>query len=367
MDKISSALPIRENIPLAPFTTLGVGGPARFFIEAKTEDHILRALEFAQSKPCPVFVLGGGSNLVVSDAGFPGLVIKIELSGFQCDKDTGRYSVAAGVEWDSFVQHSVDKNLAGIECLSGIPGTVGGAPIQNIGAYGEEVSEVITGITALDRASGRIRELSNRDCQFSYRTSLFNTTCRDRFIIMRIAFALRMDGLPRIHYPDLQKRFAENPHSPSLAEVRKAVLQARRAKAMVVQDGDPDTKSAGSFFKNPLLEQEAVNAIEAEACKRGVIRPSERIPRFPVSPGREKVPAAWLIEHSGFRKGYVYKNAGLSSRHALAIVNRGGATAQDILDLMHLIQTRVRESFGIELHPEPVFIGFENASRKPAF
>jgi UDP-N-acetylmuramate dehydrogenase len=144
-------------------------------------------------------------------------------------------------------------------------------------------------------------------------------------------------------------------------------LQARRAKAMVVQDGDPDTKSAGSFFKNPLLEQEAVNAIEAEACKRGVIRPSERIPRFPVSPGREKVPAAWLIEHAGFRKGYVYKNAGLSSRHALAIVNRGGATAQDILDLMHLIQTRVRESFGIELHPEPVFIGFENASRKPAF
>lgn len=311
-------------------------------------------------------MLGGGSNLVVSDAGFPGLVIKIELSGFQCDKDTGRYSVAAGVKWDSFVQHSIDKNLAGIECLSGIPGTVGGAPIQNIGAYGEEVSEVITGIVALDRASGRIRELSNRDCRFSYRTSLFNTTCRDRFIIMRIEFALRMDGRPRIQYPDLRKRFAESPHFPSLAEVREAVLQARRAKAMILDAGDPDTKSAGSFFKNPILEKEAVNAIETQARNRGILAASASIPRFPVSPGKEKIPAAWLIEHAGFRKGYVYKNTGLSSRHAQAIINRGGADAQDIVELMHLIQKRVRESFGIELYPEPVFIGFENAMPTPA-
>ena len=182
-----------------------------------------------------------------------------------------------------------------------------------------------------------------------------------------VEFALRADGRPRIHYPDLQKRFAESPHFPSLVEVREAVLQARRAKAMVLDDGDPDTKSAGSFFKNPVLDSEAITAIEAEARKRGVLRPSERFPRFPTSPGREKVPAAWLIENAGFSKGCVHKNAGLSSKHALAIINRGGANAQDIIELMYWIQTRVRESFGIELHPEPVFIGFENASQKPAF
>ncbi len=359
MIESSAALPIRENIPLAPYTTLGVGGPARFFIEAKTEEHILAALGFAQSRGCPVFILGGGSNLVVSDSGFPGLVIKMELSGIQRDGDSGKYSVAAGVEWDSFVQRCVAGNLAGIECLSGIPGTVGGAPIQNIGAYGEEVHEVVSRITALDLNSGCIRVLSHADCQFSYRSSIFNTTQKNRFIILKVEFLLRTDGVPRIHYPDLQRRFAGSADSPSINDVREAVLQARQAKSMVLLAGDPDAKSAGSFFKNPFLDNETVSAIEREARRRGKLGPSERIPRFPASPGKEKLPAAWLIERAGFHKGYAHKNAGLSSKHALAIINRGGASAQDILDLMRLIQSRVEDIFGIALQPEPVFVGFE--------
>ena len=359
MSKPGKILTVQENVPIAPYTTLGVGGPARFFIEAQTEEQILDAMEFARARSYPVFVLGGGSNLVVSDSGFPGLVLKIELAGIHPleDETSGEFSVAAGVDWDAFVLHCVNRNLAGIECLSGIPGTVGGTPVQNVGAHGEDVSEVISQVRVLDRDSLQVTKIANADCKFAYRSSIFNTTQKDRYIILSVDFVLRTDGRPRIHYPDLQKRFAGSAHVPKVLEVREVVLQTRRSKAMVISDSDPDTRSAGSFFKNPVLDTDNVERLESGARSRGLIGSSESIPRFAASAGKEKLPAAWLIEHAGFHKGYVHKNAGISSKHALALVNRGGATAQDVLELMSLIQARVQEAFGITLQPEPVFVG----------
>jgi UDP-N-acetylmuramate dehydrogenase len=357
---LKAILSIHENVPLAPYTTLGVGGPARFLIKAETEEQLVDAMDFARAHGHPVFVLGGGSNILISDSGFPGLVLKIELSGIQTpSEDWGTMSVASGVKWDDFVQHCVSRNLAGIECLSGIPGTVGGAPIQNIGAYGEDVSEVILRVRAFDRNSHHITELSSADCQFAYRSSIFNTIRRNRYIIMSVDFALRTDGRPRIHYPDLQRRFAGGTPIPKLGKVREAVMQIREAKAMVLRNNDPDSRSAGSFFRNPVLNSDLVSEVETKARANGQLGSSESIPRFPTAPGKEKVPAAWFIEHAGFHKGYAYGNAGISSKHALALINRGGATAQEILDLMHKIQARVQMLFGIDLHAEPEFVGFE--------
>jgi UDP-N-acetylmuramate dehydrogenase len=361
MHKSDSDLSFFENVPLAPYTTLGVGGPARFFAKATAEDQVRNAMEFARAHSYPVFILGGGSNIIVSDKGFPGLVIKIELPGIQSlsNADNSEISVGAGVEWDAFVQHSVNRNLGGIECLSGIPGTVGGAPVQNVGAYGQEVSDVILGVRAMDRASNSILQLDRADCQFSYRSSIFNTTQKDRYIILRVDFSLRTDGKPSIHYKDLQHHFSPNSKTPTLEEAREAVLRIRESKAMVLRKNDPDSKSVGSFFKNPVLSLDTAANVEKDAQARGIIGASERIPRFPAHEGNEKLPAAWLIEHAGFHKGYVLGRAGISSKHALAIVNRSGAAAQDILDLMHRIQIRVLELFGVNLDPEPVFVGFE--------
>jgi UDP-N-acetylmuramate dehydrogenase len=360
MNKPGMALPVDENICLAPYTTLGVGGPAKFLIRARTEDQILEAIHFARAHSCPMFILGSGSNVIVSDDGFPGLVLKIELPGIRPFDDGFGTSVAvgAGVEWDVFVQYCVNRGFAGVECLSGIPGTVGGTPVQNVGAYGEEVSDVISGIRVLDLDTGGIFQIGSADCGFAYRSSIFNTICKERYIILKVDFVLRSDGKPRIHYPDLQRRFS-GARVPSVGEVREAILQIRKAKAMVLVAGDPDCRSVGSFFKNPVLNPQMVAEVEQRARSGRLLGSSESIPRFPAAEGKEKVPAGWLIEHAGFHKGYARGNAGISSKHSLALVNRGGATAQDFLDLMHLIQARVHELFGVELRPEPVFIGFE--------
>ncbi len=359
MNTSGSDLHISESVPLAPYTTLGVGGPARFLARARTEEHILDALDFARARSCPVFVLGGGSNIVVSDAGFPGLVLKIEIPGILSPDGTGgtRLSAGAGEDWDAFVRHCVNRNLAGIECLAGIPGTVGGTPIQNVGAYGEEVSDVIVGIRALDRESGSITELGSRDCQFTYRSSIFNTTLRNRYVILRVDFVLRSDGKPRIHYKDLQQRFGGT--EPKISEVRDAVLQIRKSKAMLLIDGDPDSRSVGSFFKNPILTSEAAAGVERAARSHRFLADSESLPSFAAPDGMMKLPAAWLIEHAGFQKGYALGRAGVSGKHALALINRGGATAKDMLHLMGMIQTRVLSLFGVELQPEPVFVGFD--------
>jgi UDP-N-acetylmuramate dehydrogenase len=350
---------IAENRPLAPYTTLGIGGPARLFADVSEEPQLLEALEEAERRALTVFVLGGGSNLVVSDSGFPGLVIRIALHGRRVDDRSATLTAAAGEDWDPLVAFCVERNWAGIECLSGIPGTVGGTPIQNVGAYGQEVSEVITSVRAFDRSERRFVELSNRDCGFTYRTSIFNSTVRERYIVTSVSYALRPGGKPRIGYPDLERRFVGRREPPSLAEVREAVRAIRAAKSMLLVPGDPDARSAGSFFKNPIVTTERAEAIESAARRHGALEEEGEIPRFPAPSGKVKLPAAWLIERAGFAKGYRRGRVGISTRHTLAIVNRGGATAAELLMLVREIQERVEALYGIALVPEPVFVGFE--------
>jgi UDP-N-acetylmuramate dehydrogenase len=350
MDKNRTDIRIHENVALASYTTLGIGGPARYFAIIYSPEQISSAMEFARVHECPAFILGGGSNIVVSDSGYGGLVLKIEISGIQHiqeDTQSVRLSVGAGVEWDSFVQYCVEKNLAGIECLSGIPGTVGGVPIQNVGAYGQEAGETISAVEAWDRKSGKIVQLSKLDCGFSYRTSIFNTSQIDRYILLRVEFDLLPGGTPCLQYEDLRQQLDDSGQAATIQNVRETVLKIRESKGMIVREEDPDSKSVGSFFRNPILTP-------AEFA-----RLDENIPHYNNQEGNIKLPAAWLIEHAGLSKGFVHGCAGLSGKHSLALINRGGATAQNVVDLMHLVQNRVQEAFDIKLQPEPIFVGFE--------
>ncbi len=357
MKRPASPMVLRENVPLAPFTTLGVGGPARFFVEAEDEVQVVNALEFASLRNLPVFVLGGGSNLVVADSGFQGMVVRIALRGIR-QETAGRIVAAAGEDWDSLVRLCVGQGLAGIECLSGIPGTVGGTPVQNVGAYGQEVSEVIASVRVLERKTPKTLDLDNAACGFSYRTSLFNGSERDRYVVLAVAFQLHPGAGPRIAYPELQRRFEGRTVRPTLADVRAAVLRIREGKSMVLRTGDPDSKSAGSFFKNPIVSESDARFAEEAAMSRASSKESSNMPCYPMGDGRVKLSAAWLIEHAGFSRGYCRGQAGLSSKHALAIINRGGATAGEILALMAEIQAAVDGLFHVKLVPEPVFVGF---------
>ncbi len=345
---------LQENVPLAPLTTFQVGGPARWFVEAETEADVRAAVEHAGANSLPLFVLGGGSNLVVSDAGFPGLVLKIALRGIEEREEGGKqvFDAAAGEDWDAFVARAVSRDCAGIECLSGIPGNVGGTPVQNVGAYGQEVADSIVSLRVLDTASGEAKELSNADAGFTYRTSIFNSSQRGRYIVLRVSYALTPGGKPKIGYADLKNFFAGNP-SPTLAQTREAVRQIRLSKAMLIVPGDDDSRSAGSFFKNPIVSQTEYARIAGIAAQHSLKPPS-----YPAPDAKVKLAAAWLVEQSGFVKGYTRGPVGISRRHSLAIVNRGGATAADIIALKEEIQKRVFETFGVQLIPEPVFVGF---------
>lgn len=348
---------LRENVPLAAFTTFGIGGPARYFVEAKNEAEIIRAFEFANDNSLDIFVLGGGSNILVSDAGINALVIHIATKGIRATgtDNGGRRLVtaAAGEDWDVFVQYCVENDLAGVECLSGIPGLVGGTPIQNVGAYGQEVSETIVSVRCFDRSSGGVLELSNIECGFSYRKSIFNSTHKERFIVLEVTYALVPNGPPKLVYRDLKKIFSEE-EKVSLAETREEVLRIRRMKSMVIDPDDPNSRSAGSFFKNPEMTVAAFAELASRAERLAVGEP----PQFLINENTIKVPAAWIIENSGISKGFRIGNAAVSANHALALVNLGGAAAADILDLKERIQTNVLETFGVELFPEPDFIGF---------
>jgi len=335
-----------EGIPLAPYTTFRIGGPARWFAKAGTEEDIFAAIEFARSRNLPLFILGGGSNLLVSDEGFPGLVLHIALRGIE--QTYHFFRVAAGENWDEFVTHAVAQNYAGIECLSGIPGTVGGTPVQNVGAYGQEVAETIVAVRTIDLNNLEVKDLSPDECRFSYRRSIFNSTQRGRYIVTRVDYALRRDGRARIAYADLKKQFAGG-SEPSLAEVSTAVRSIRHQKGMLIVDGDPDCRSAGSFFKNPVIGAQHFARIAAGFA--------ERVPTYPAGEGFFKLPAAWLVEQAGFHKGYALGPAGISSRHTLALINRGEAKASDILALRDRIVAAVEEKFSIRLEPEPVFLG----------
>jgi UDP-N-acetylmuramate dehydrogenase len=342
---------IQENIPLAPLTTMKVGGPARYFVEASGEADVREAVALAKARHWPLFILGGGSNLVIADSGWPGLVLKIAVGGIENDRQC--FEAGAGVDWDNFVAQAVAQDCAGIECLSGIPGSVGATPVQNVGAYGQEVSATVESIRAFDLTTERIVTLMNRDCGFSYRTSIFNTTQRGRYIVLRVTFHLSKDRAPSLKYADLQKHFSTWKTQPSLTQVREAVREIRRSKGMLIVPGDEDSRSAGSFFKNPVLSetQFAELNIRAEAQRL-------KIPSYPTLANQHKVSAAWLVEHSGFAKGYKLGDAGISRKHALALVNCGGATAKDIVRLNDKIQEEVERNWGIQLQPEPVFVGF---------
>jgi UDP-N-acetylmuramate dehydrogenase len=346
---------IQENVPLAGKTTLKIGGAARFFVAAKSENDVVEAVRFAGENSLEIFILGGGSNVLISDKGFDGLVLQVALKGisaFQEADETIFITANAGEDWDELVAYCVDENLAGVECLSGIPGFVGGTPVQNVGAYGQEVSETIVSVRVFDRKEKRFADLSNRQCGFAYRTSIFNTTEKNRYIVLAVTYALKRGGEPKIVYADLKKYFGEQ--KPSLADARRAVIEIRAAKSMVIDENDPNSKSAGSFFKNPIVSKEKFLEISEKAKSFGV----ETVPGFAVDENSVKIPAAWLIENSGFYKGFQKGNAGLSTKHTLAVVNLGGATASDILALKEEIQSEVKSRFGIALVAEPIFVGF---------
>jgi UDP-N-acetylmuramate dehydrogenase len=346
---------IQENIPLAPLTTLQVGGAARYFAAAASEDDVREATRFARAQRLPLFVLGGGSNLVVADSGWPGLVLKIAVGEItrQAEGSSVLFDAGAGVNWDDFVAQAVAQNCAGVECLSGIPGGVGGTPVQNVGAYGQEVSETIESVRALDLQRDQIVTLPKQACGFRYRTSIFNTVERGRYIILRVTYRLAPDGAPSLRYADLQRRFASWTGSPSLAEVRDAVRQIRHSKGMLIVAGDADCRSAGSFFKNPVLTEAQFGDLKNRAQSRGL-----NVPSYPALDAQRKVSAAWLVEHSGFTKGFTLGGAGISHKHALALINTGAANASDIVRLKEKIQQGVQDAWGILLEPEPVFVGF---------
>ncbi|MHB1023061.1 MAG: UDP-N-acetylmuramate dehydrogenase [Acidobacteriaceae bacterium] len=345
---------ILENIPLAPFTTFRIGGPARWFVEVADEKQLLEAVFFARKMQLPLFVLGGGSNLLVADTGFPGVVVRIALKGIHAQQEEDGavlFDVAAGEEWDGFVRYAVEQNCAGIECLAGIPGTVGGTPVQNVGAYGQEVSETITRVQALDLETARFVDLSPEQCGFRYRTSIFNSTERERYIVTHVRYRLLPGGAPRIAYADLKKYFDEHQGTPTLREVYDAVRSIRHSKGMVLVEGEDDCRSAGSFFRNPVVAEEKRGEIAA-ALKIAL----DAVPHYPAEDGHVKLPAAWLLEKAGFHKGFSLGRAGISSRHTLALINRGDATAADVLALRDCIVAEVEQKFGVRLQPEPVFV-----------
>jgi UDP-N-acetylmuramate dehydrogenase len=402
---------IEENKPLAPLTTLGIGGPARWFVEATSEGDIVEATGWARERDLPLFVLGGGSNLLVADAGFDGLVLCVGLRGIAAStaaeklvQAVGRdfspgvnaaesmralapevhfsavrhgirpspaassaapeqtypmiYPAAAGEDWDGFVERAVQDNCAGIECLAGIPGTAGGTPVQNVGAYGQEVASVINRVRAFDLTDRIFVEFSAAECGFAYRRSRFNSADRGRYIVTRVDYRLTPGGAPTLRYAELQRAVLEgrsDGSQPSLAEVAAVVRRVRQSKGMLLVEGDPDCRSAGSFFKNPVIAEDQLRRIAERSAKEP--------PRFPAGPGAEnvgkvKVPAAWLIEQAGFSKGYALGRAGVSSRHTLALVNLGGASAAEILNLASQIVAAVEARFGIHLEMEPVMVGF---------
>jgi UDP-N-acetylmuramate dehydrogenase len=347
---VLTGLQIREEIPLAPLTTFGIGGPARYFAEARTEEEIVEAVFWARKRGVPLFVLGGGSNLLVRDAGFAGLVLKIAVMGVEACGG-GVFDVGAGEVWDRFVETMMGVDMAGVECLAGIPGSVGGTPVQNVGAYGQEVAETIESVRAFDRERLEWVELDKAACRFRYRESLFNTDEPGRYIVTRVRFRLRPLGEPTLRYADLQQRFAGR-EGVTLMEVATAVREIRRDKGMLLVEGDPDCRSAGSFFKNPIVGSEMLAEIAAAA---GV--EESKVPHWPAGEGRAKVPAAWLLEQAGFVKGYGLGRAGISTRHTLALTNRGGATFADVERLQEQIVDGVRERFGITLEREPVLLG----------
>ena len=340
---------LQTDVRLADWCTLNVGGPARWFREARSEHDVIDSLRWARERSVPVLVLGGGSNIVIADEGFAGLVVKISIGGVDAIQHGSRvtFTVGSGEPWDPFVARTVADKCAGLECLSGIPGLIGGTPVQNVGAYGQDVSATIRSVRAVDREAERVVTFSNAECAFGYRTSRFKHADAGRFIVTGVEFMLERNGAPTIAYADVIKYFEGSAGTPSLQEVRAAILEIRSRKGMVIEEGNPANRSCGSFFVNPIITREHFARV-GEA------------PHYPVNDTHVKVPAAWLIEHAGFSKGHVAGPVGISPFQAQGLINRGGATAGDVVGLAVDIKRAVWDKFEIALVPEPVFVGFDN-------
>ena len=347
-----SAPAVRERVSLAPLTTLGVGGEARWFVAASDEATVIAAHGWARARGVALRVLGGGSNLVVADGGVDALVVHLGLRGITAREAGGAIEVtaAAGEPWDGLVRHAVEHGWAGLECLSGIPGLVGATPIQNVGAYGQEVSDTVAAVRALDTHSGEIATRPAASCGFAYRDSVFKRGEAGRWVVLAVTYRLRPGGAPTLGYAEVAGQLArQGAATPTLADVRAAVLTIRRAKSMVLDDPlDPNRRSCGSFFLNPILDATAAGAVAARSGD-----PS--MPRWPQADGHVKLSAAWLIEHAGFARGERAGPVGLSSRHTLAIVAHDGARAHDVLAFARRLQGAVETRFGVRLTPEPVF------------
>jgi UDP-N-acetylmuramate dehydrogenase len=353
---------------LADHTTLGLGGPAKSFVPVSSEAGLIEAVRAADAAGEPVLLIGGGSNLVIADDGFPGTVIAIGNRGmsYAPDRDDGRggsggrggrvaVTAAAGEDWDDVVAATVAEGLAGLECLSGIPGRAGATPIQNVGAYGREVAEVITTVRVFDRLTAQILIMRNEACRFSYRNSLFKGA-GSRYVVLGVSFLLARESLAMpVKYAELATELGVRMgERAGVGEVRSAVLKIRGRKGMLVNPGDADSRSAGSFFTNPVLSADHFARVEAAAR----VVAAGPVPRFDAGDGRVKVPAAWLIEHAGFGKGHgAPGRARVSTKHTLALVNAGGATTTDLLALAREIRDGVRAAFGVVLEPEPILIG----------
>ena len=340
-----------EHVPLAPYSTMAVGGPARYFADAPDEATIIDALAWAQARGLEARILGGGSNLLIGDGGVSGLVIHVCARGIETHEERGIISLtaAAGEPWDDLVRLTVERGWAGLECLSGIPGLVGATPIQNVGAYGQDVSETIIAVRVLDRRHARVVTLAAAECGFAYRDSVFKSGEPGRWVVLAVTYRLLAGGGPAVRYADVEGGLREaGITAPTLADVRATVVRVRRAKSMVIDPADPNRRSCGSFFTNPIVTA-------PEAARAQEVVPDTPMPQWPQPDGRIKLSAAWLIERAGFTRGHREGAVGLSTRHTLAVVAHDGARAADVVAFARHIQNTVATRFGVHLTPEPVF------------
>lgn len=342
---------ILERVSLAPHTTLGLGGPARYYLVAHDEETLIRGLDWARERGLAVGLLGGGSNLVIADEGFDGLVIELAMRGVEerVDGDRVLITAQAGEPWDPLVARTVASNLAGLECLSGIPGRVGATPIQNVGAYGQEVGEWLHSVRVFDRRQRLVREMTSDECELGYRDSLFKQQ-PELYVVLSVTFALTPNGAATVRYAELERALGDD---RSLSTVRETILTLRRRKSMVLDPDDPNSRSAGSFFTNPIVSSEQANAVIKLAVREGLVASEDQVPRWLVG-DRVKLAAGWLIERAGIQKGLRRGPVGVSSQHALALVHHGGGTTAQLMALAEEIRQAVLERFGVTLVPEPV-------------
>ncbi|KPK17165.1 MAG: hypothetical protein AMJ62_02855 [Myxococcales bacterium SG8_38] len=346
-----TALAIQREVPLAPLTTLELGGPAKHFIRAEDEQTLVAALRWAAERELRSTILAGGSNVIVPDRGYDGLVIHMKIGGLDF-YEGGAVQVGAGVPWEAVVDGAVSRGWAGLECLTGIPGSTGATPIQNVGAYGQEVAEVIEHVRVLHRDTLSFDTWKPEECGFSYRGSRFKRD-PDRFVVCAVCFALRPGGPGTVRYAELENAL---PPGASLTEIRRAVLELRRRKSMVLDPNDPNRRSAGSFFLNPVVPVAVADRIAEQAAREGLVARPADCPRFAAEPGLVKLAAGWLIEKAGIAKGTRRGAVGVSSNHALCLVHHGGGTTAELLAFAEEIQARVEARFGVILEREPQFL-----------